>query len=213
MAKTYSAQQVAKEAMLRYAAGATINKDDIDTVRKALERICKKIMIYSGDSEGGQRYINLWEKATTKNGKATRYIFTERDKELAISSYEMIKYLSQWQNSESVYPSAVDIMNNIEEAERQNNIARQYVEEKSSEEGTVQNEEEFGVSGRDLRSAKLMMMVEALFLQYFTPIDMVKLEEDLELYKLGAGGTSTPETVAAEKRLMDFLNYCTPKKA
>lgn len=201
--RKYSTLQIANDVILRYSEGKlSVPTGEADRIRKVLERICKQT-IATGRT-------TLWEKSTVKTGKAIRHEFSEHEKEMLMQSPELLKYLL---SHERDYPKAKELLENIEEAERQNNIARQYVEEKSSEEGAVQNEEEFGVSGRDLRSAKLMMMVEALFLQYFTPIDMTKLEEDLELYKLGAGGTSTPETVAAEKRLMDFLNYCTPKKA
>lgn len=70
----------------------------------------------------------------------------------------------------------------------------------------------YAVTHQELKEKKFEMMIEALFLKFFTPIDEEKLRDDMELRNMGGGMDNTPETYAAYLRLQDPKNYYSEKE-
>lgn len=56
------------------------------------------------------------------------------------------------------------------------------------------------ISSEEMHEKKIEIMLEALFLKHFTPIDMKTLEKDWTLLRSLQPGENTPETIETQKR-------------
>ena len=68
------------------------------------------------------------------------------------------------------------------------------------------------ISDAELQNKKLMLMVEALYLQQFEPIDEEELRSDMRLAGMWQGDDVTPDCVLAKMRLKQgSKRYCKPR--
>lgn len=179
-------------------------KDDeffINTFDKKLMAICQKIYT----TKDGK---NLWEKSTIrkKGAKKNSHIFFPNDKEKIVNSPELREYLSKRTTNETLRQTMRDEL----EAENENEVYRKMIESGEMDEiqESLQKEpiiefvlsEEFDQKLRDI-------MLEAIFLKFFTPINKTLLKSDMEMVRIVPFGEDTKETIQARRRLTDPKNY------
>lgn len=174
--------------------------------RKTVENYCKKIKVGNGESE-----TTLFEKSKIDpNRRKSRHLLYEEDKTALLLNKEFAHALEM----SSTDPNFVT--NRIEEKlgyaiANQNfleDLSHFDVEEYIQE---LKDYAQYAVSEQELKRIKFEMMIEALFLEHFTPIDEKKLREDMELRNMGGGMDNTPETFEAAKRLEKPTNYYSRK--
>lgn len=179
------------------------------------------------DKEGAQyrairtkirrRFPTLWQQTAiskpSKQGgeeRISEHSFSNAQRILIMSDKELIEWLihqyilddvakvKAWEAWESEYQA-------ISEAATLNEKRRKLSEDFDPE---IQDEDGFYISQDELKQTELYMMVEALFLQRFTPIDEEALIDDLLAMKEAPFVDCGEEHILAEQRLKHPLgNY------
>lgn len=159
-----------------------------------------------------RRFPELWQQtAKKKSSGQSEHRFTNAQKASIISDKELIDWLIEyyvfgndekaraWEAWESEYQA-------MSEAATVNEKRQKLLEDFDPE--TQDDEDGFYVSPDELKQTELYMMVEALFLQRFTPIDEEALADDLLTIKEAPFVDCGEEHILAEQRLKHPLgNY------
>ena len=199
---TYTLSDIMDDLLREYFV---VNEGDTDALRKAVQRVCEKISI------GG---VDLWKKSTKyKDGaKKPYHEFDEYERDLILTSPQIHRYVYR-HKSPKEQPE-------YDEAEKQAKMESK-AEQQALESGKViadlqeaenENPDPVYISDAELQNKKLMLMVEALYLQQFEPIDEEELLDDMRLAGMWQGDDVTPESVLAKIRLRQgSKRYCRPK--
>lgn len=192
-----------------------------DSLRKKIQEVCEQIP--SKDEKG--KISNLW-KTSNDGKKGSNHYFTETEKREIMKCpvllnffrdqyKKMVKEYGEIEGSDGdragVDESAYNFMCRFreiqlfgEQAEEANQANREYFTSRGygDDPGMI-----FHPSEEELKQKKLEIMVEALFLRYYTPVDEEKLENDMTLARMGGGDDNTPETLKAYRSLKNGANY------
>lgn len=186
-----------------------------ESLKKTIMSICKTIPVVQKGKD-----TDLFEKSKVylAGRKNPKHIFTKQEVEQLLSNHNLRKYIinNQAVNSEKLKQKFQQEIEEeekyIKAAEERNRANWELTELPTAEELGITDyhspEEERNYLGgdfytiEDVRREKLYMMVEALFLKYFTPIDEDLLFDDMNLYPYSSSTDSnfTPEEMKAFER-------------
>ena len=199
---TYTLSDIMDDLLREYFV---VNEGDTDALRKAIQRVCKKISV------GG---VDLWKKSTKyKDGaKKPYHEFDACERDLILSSPQIHSYVYRHKSPKE--------QAEYDEAEKQAKMESK-AEQQALESGKViadlqeaenENPDPVYISDAELQNKKLMLMVEALYLQQFEPINDEELRSDMRLAGMWQGSDVTPDCVLAKMRLKQgSRRYCRPK--
>lgn len=209
--KLYNTERLVSEIISKYELeNEPIVKANL---RRKIERICKGIILSVNGKE-----ISLWDKSRTvpDGHKKAEHFFTANETEYILNHHELKKYVV---NNLSLNSDKLREKLNKETEEKEKYIRAAKQRNAYNKKLTEQAEESvkydydpfskphYSVEGdfytqEQAHQEKLFMMVEALFLKYFTPIDEQQLFEDMNLYPYSAsdGTDFTPEEMEAFER-------------
>jgi len=194
--------------------GIEFTEEQSAALRKKLIVICKKIPAILTDEDGKSRASNLWEASVCPHGKRPDHYFTEREVTQVLNSAELDRYMKVYVLSNS--DQSIKYRELEKESEALNEKYPQFMAEDLEHALSMREagENPFSVSYQEARQKAFEIMLEALFLRYFTPIDIELLRSDMEISAVmqSVPDQYTPETLAACKRLMDYTNYYKPKE-
>ncbi len=198
---TYTISDIMDDLLREYYI---VNEGDTDALRKAIQRVCEKITIGK---------VNLWEKSTKyKDGaKKPYHEFDEYERDLILASPKIHSYVYRHKSPKE--------QTEYDEAEQQA-VAESEAEQQALESGKMiadlqeaedGNPDPLYISDTELQNKKLMLMVEALYLRDFEPIDDEELRSDMRLAGMWQGSDVTPDGVLAKMRLKQgSKRYCRP---
>lgn len=217
---SYDTRQLVDEIIRRFDLDKQLVKRE--SLKKTLMSICKTIPAVKRGQD-----TSLYEKSKVYiDGRSKpKHIFTAREVEQILNNYDLRKYIikNQAVNSDELQKK---FKQELAEEERYIKAAKE--RNKANKELTLlptaddvgdsdyhSPEEERNYLGgdfytlEDVRREKLYMMVEALFLKYFTPIDEDLLFDDMNLYPYSAstGDNFTPEEMKAFERFEKKAYY------
>ena len=203
MSKTiYTLSDIMDDLLREYFV---VNEGDTDALRKAVQRVCEKM-------PAGK--VNLWEKSTKyKDGaKKPYHEFNEHERDLILTSPQIHSYVYRHKSPKE--------QAEYDEAEKQAKMESESVQQ-ALESGEMivalkelenENHDPLYISDTELQSKKLMLMVEALYLQQFEPIDEEELRGDMRLAGMWQGSDVTPDCVLARLHLQQgSKHYCRAK--
>lgn len=189
------------------------------SIQIKVQDICKNIIVCDGQSEK-----DLWTKSKRlpEGKKKAEHVFNEREKDLIINHIELKKYIIKnlpLNSKELKEQLKIEIKEKAELSKAADELNRQNAEfdnlpnsdgiefEESTTEYVGYSEYEDYLdlsfySREDAHQEKMFMMIEALFLKHFTPIDEEILWKDMNAVPLLASTNTnfTPEIMAAIKR-------------
>lgn len=206
----YSKDEISHAALEKRQKMRDENKNRIELLCKVIKRRAMKISCDEGES--------LW-KATLKkepekkgSGKE-KHVFSIAQKCLLLEDIGLMRYLcdsSRFQDNEKIK----ELKKNTEEAGERNKEARRKLKCEEAEPWDLFDYYETSEEQRTLEL--ILVMVEALFLEKFEPIDKEMFFSDLEIGSNKYGDEYTPEIIAAEKRLRNgvkaYVKRRTPKE-
>lgn len=186
----YPLMQIVRELIKTHNLARYKNMED--TLRKKIEAVCEDISV--------GKDLNLWQVTDRRDeGKnKPKRLFTEREKYMLLNNDELQTFLRNNSSKKELF----------EQAEKWNQPPDiDYGED-------AEGYSYYGVSDTELRQMELDIMIEALFLRHFMPIDREQLLKDWELKRLtdGSMGSHTPESVEAVQRFQKRTCYYTEKK-
>lgn len=176
MNENISALEVASQFISKFGlSGPKIQ----DGIRKKIERVCQKIL-----STKDGRATNLWDASATEyaseeNGKKFyRHFFSEADVERMLQNKELLLYLYKRASEEGqkILQEKIDL---IAEAERRENEYHEYLANLDHDALRKSDELTLSVSAAQVREREMYIMLEALFLRHFTPLDREQLITDM----------------------------------
>lgn len=183
----YPLSAVMDKILIKYEIKSTPEK--LMRLRKAVERFCKE--------------TNIWDTHKIQRGKREDHFFAEEELRMIVYSQKIHDYVIK----NLLEPEQSKRIKRLEdEADKLTEIQQQAWTDMEMED-TLNSGYHTVVSPEEVRSKKLEIMIEALFLRYFTPVDMEKLKEDMEEVAYSDSGDIWPETIAAMERLADGRNY------
>lgn len=189
-----------------------IDKGCVD--RTLIIKKIKKICLQEPITQKGVT-SNLWECSNV--GKNKEHLFTNAEKEKIVTHYELCRYLLNcgFRSVKEKYKEETDekLKAIIEIHEK---IKKRIKDETQAltEPYDISNTVETFCSSEEVQRKKVDIMIEALFLKYFEPIDEDLLHGDMET-KIIVSGTNYSD-VNVEESLWRTDNpieaYCKPKK-
>lgn len=199
--ENYNAIAIAREIMQMYDLGKISAESVEDTLRHKVESICRKLTVIVENQQ-----IDLWTKSERMEGDRKRHYFSKEERNRIITSPELLEYLTK-----QLFDDATITAYNKakEEAEKAN---EQYEEIMSELQYSASEYIEVDVTDEDVKKKKFEMMIEAIFLKFFTPIDEKKLKRDMQMSYVPSGADITTDMLMARDRLTNGLNYYQPKK-
>lgn len=222
----YPLPRIVDELMAKYElTGPNDTEEQKKLVRENLYRAIKGICEKTPAEYGSRK--TLWEATKTpsspsKEGKSTkpRYKFTEKQKHQLLDSLELKKYLSARTRSDKCKKELEEDIQiyeqNTEEAKAQVAAAKEALknfdpDEQRKKDAEAAMLEGYQVTSDEAHRAKMEMMLEALYLQFFEPVDMDAWKADMNCVLTTEPTDQRAASVAASKRLQDISNYCKPK--
>ena len=203
MSKTiYTLSDIMSDLLQEYYI---VNEGDTDALRKAVQRVCEKI-------PAGK--TNLWQKSTKYKvgAKKPYHEFDAHERDLILSSPQIHSYVYRHKSpkEQAEYDDSEKQAATESEAEQQAlELGERIAELREFETG---NPDPLYISDAELQSKKLMLMVEALYLQHFEAINEEELLCDMRLAGMWQGSDVTPDCVLARMHLRQgSKRYCTPK--
>lgn len=183
-----------------------LNDGTIEKLKKKIKSICEDIKIETKGNDGQLIKTPLWQ--VSKRGQNSRgdHFFTYEELQMILASEALYDYI---QNNVRPIEYAERLKKDKELAEQWTTAARadsctKPFEIPSNLSATVHS----SVKEEDLEKKKFKIMIEALFLRYFTPVDMDLLRSDMELVDCDSGTDEyTPKFVAAYNRLKNNCGY------
>lgn len=176
-------------------------------IRDKIIRICESITVKLGDEK--TNLLDIINRPELKQGNAV-YYFNKDEKRCLIESDDLRKYLYKQCAVQKIgTPFTRAFVRDYENEEKDNadaelsNQRYEYLagtDEFDSYEGT-------DVSLIELKQKKSEIMLEALFLKFFEPVDEELLKRDMRARNKGGGNENTKEAIAAYERLKDNSNY------
>lgn len=215
--KQYSVTEILDEIIDSYQYS-----ESEGSLRKKIQEACEQIP--SADEHG--RVSNLWK---TSNGgkKGSNHYFTESEKSRILHSPVLTDFIRERYNeiekeiggftgsdddrkkcSEPVFNFMCRFWEKVvlkEQEEEANQANREYFDSPDYLKKTPGID--LSPTPGEIMQKKIEIMMEALFLRYFTPVDVEKLERDMILVRLDGGDDITAETLKAISRLKDGSNY------
>lgn len=215
--KQYSVTEILDEIIDSYQYS-----ESEGSLRKKIQEVCEQIP--SADEYG--RVSNLWE---TSNGgkKGASHYFTESEKSQILHSPVLTDFIRERYNkieteiggftcsdddrkkcSEPVFNFMCRFWEKVvlkEQAGEANQANREYFDSPAYLKKAPGID--LSPTPGEIMQKKIEIMMEALFLRYFTPVDVEKLERDMILERMGGGDDNTAETLKAISRLKDGSNY------
>lgn len=223
----YTLSEIVQELLKSYK---TVRPNDEANLRKKIEKLCRTIMV-------DERH-NLWEYSArdSKNEKKPRHFFTASERKGILLSSEIRSYVLKHISTEE-YKKFMEAKKKADELNKQ---AMEYEEYKQSQEEATWPEEltqaeydyakrlesymdstptpfwsdDIGkVNADDVKKKKLEMMLEALYLKFFEPIDEDALLRDMSDAIIPGDLLHTAESVIARDRLKaGAAYYCKEKQ-
>lgn len=212
----------------RYKLSADANTRN--NLKKKVESICKSI--YVSDTLDPKKIINMWDASRRQFPGRKRYdhAFSERDIGRILSNPDFKKYLLKQVNSD------LELFEKESEKHKELCKVKQQLEKEIEYEEALQKEADrdndytlhkdglpmdipmtddehtmlLGLHSReDAKKLKMEMMLEALFLKFFTPIDENMILHDLNYVASFDyfAGVTTPEALKIKKRLENKEYY------
>ena len=185
-----------------------------DTFKKTVENYCKKTkIVYSIPTNNGMlnKETNLFEcTKTNPEKKESAHLFNISHLETLLLNEEFRQNCLMKNTTDKEY---------VEERIKEE-LKHKIVSQERNEYEAIFNYADsmnntynpFFVSDDELKRKKFEMMIEALFLEHFNPIDEDKLREDMELRNIGQSEMDyRNDTFEATQRLKDATNYYTRK--
>ena len=186
--------------------------------KKTVENYCKKTNVgYHIPTENGMihKETNLFEctKTNPENEKSA-HVFNISHLETLLLNEEFCQNCLMKNTTDKEY-----VEERIKEELEHKIVSQERNENASIYEASINYAEikdnsynPFFVSDDELKRKKFEIMIEALFLEHFNPIDEDKLREDMELRNIGQSEMDyRSDTFQATKRLEDTTNYYTRK--
>lgn len=197
----YSLSDIMDELLSEYAS---IGQKDRDNLRKKIEKVCRGIKV--GDTD-------LWDKSAVlkEGGKKSRHKFSPDEKRRILISDELFKYVLKHKSSEEYeeYVEAEKAAAKAIEGERVFLESEGYGETMES----IPDGGHTRIDPKVLEEKKCYLMLEALYLKFFEPIDTDKLEADIVLRDMWNGLDITAQNMIAYKHLqLGSAYYCKEKK-
>lgn len=199
--RKYSLRRIIDELMTKYYPNDSVEfrQRTRETLRKKIKSIAKSTNING---------VCIWQRATVwpAGHKKEEHIFTSTEKMRLLESQELKNYLLK-----TAQPEIYQEQNRLQKkAEELNEEDRDYFDALADEQARTGalNDGIYGPTAEQIRVKKLEIMIEALFLEIFTPIDEEQLVADLTaVYVADGTGDHTPMDVAAMERLQNSANY------
>lgn len=189
------------------------------SIQIKVQDICKNIIVCNGQTEK-----DLWSKTKhlSEGKKKAEHIFNEKEKDLIVNHIELKKYIIKnlplnseelKEQLENEIKEKAELSKAADELNRQNtefdnlpdSDGIEFEESTTEYVGYTEYEDNIDLSfysREDAHQEKMFMMIEALFLKHFTPIDEELLWKDMNAVPLLASTNTnfTPEIMAAIKR-------------
>lgn len=198
--RKYYMREIVNELLQQYYLGENgidheYREKTRENLRKKIKKICEQNKVNG---------ITLWERATVLSAGREKedHIFTDSEKRWILHSSELQDYMLKRAKPEEY--------RRYQKAEELNQQDRDYFDALAEEQARTGalNDGIYGPTAEQIRAKKLEIMIEALFLEIFTPIDEEQLVADLTaVYVADGTGDHTPMDVAAMERLQDNRNY------
>lgn len=188
-------------------------RGDKKAIKMLVRRFCEKQYGLSGEDSQ-----NLWERSTIYEQKKTggqkehqSHLFTEEETDFLLNAeklaWSIIKTKVPPEQQEEAWAGWQERSGDRTEAARILEEQRRYLEEYDPDEDLSDEDDGFAVTEEELRAKKMEIMLEALFLRFFTPIDETLLKDDMLEMRYAPFTGITEETVKAERRLKTRKGY------
>lgn len=185
-------------------------------IRDTLFRTIKSICADLAADPGGKGKESLWKKTEITKGESSKpqHLFSAEDKQRLLESERLKNYLYKRCTQKEQLSRDTEEQRKYEQiAEAQNKAAIHAVDEIRAGEYVEELCEGVLVTSEELRQKKLELMIEALYLRYFEPIDEKKLREDMVVKNLVEGTNDhDADSERALERLKNHAAYCHPRK-
>lgn len=201
--KFFSLTAIMDELLNEYAS---VGPNDKDNLRKKIEKVCRGITVEGED---------LWTKSAVPRGGKTRHQFTQYQKSLIINSEELIMYILERKSPEKFkeYNEAMEELRKVTKAEREMRESEHYIEDMESDTREAEEDREHNpVKLMDVNIKKYCLMLEALYLKFFEPIDLDELYADM-VSSAVTTDNATVKAIISDKHLkLGPAYYCKEKK-
>lgn len=169
-------------------------KAEKKAIKAAILRFCNKPQVVEAVG-------NLLEKSAvyTPDGTMKQHLFTEDEWEFLMTSQELVFGLIKNRVSDNQKEEIKAAW--LEQNENKIEAARARAEQWRFDPVEDGPDDDFFVTDEELRRMKMEIMIEALFLRCFTPIDEDQLRADMREMKMAPWTEITEQTVEARKRL------------
>ena len=192
----YTTKEILDELIEKYS----LDENSRDALRKKITSICKQI-----DVGEGKKMTNLWDKAKHlgKGKKKPEHWFTENEKQRIYNSPSFKTYMSKICTTDEQKKKFENEVENERQAEQANQKEREYWETFDPKE--FDNDyTHHGVTKEEVKQKKLEIMLEAVFLKFYEPIDEDLLESDMNTEYLT---DYSADRIASKKRLEKNAYY------
>lgn len=218
---------VVKRLEIKY--GIQFDDREKDTFRDKFRKVCRMIPTEAIDKKGLPFMTNLWTASVVKHGERKDHYFLEHEVSRVLNSPELDRYIQnqfmtiikgkergtkgkEYKELEETADewNKTSIQARIEEIELIEKI-RQEINQPEYE--TLKKTPL--VTRDDAKRQALEIMIEAIFLRFYEPIDMELLWHDMELRGVVNDQPNgySPEAVRDLKRLKyPVEKYCTPRE-
>lgn len=199
-----------------------IDENEQNSLIKKLKSISKMIPAKTTDQNGESIMTNLFEASVCLQGERPDHYFTEHEVTLLINHPELNKYIKKNLLLDETKKAEYEEFE--KKAKSWNQKYFKYREEDLEytikmrelyEQGYPYGEDPNFVPYERARRKALEIMLEALFLRYFEPIDIENLRKDMEIRSSmdDAEGEYTVEMAVVYSRLENPMeSYCKPRK-
>lgn len=185
-------------------------------IRDTLFRTIKSICTDLAADPGSKSKESLWKKTEITRGESSKpqHLFSAEDKQRLLESERLKNYLYKRCTQKEQLSRDTEEQRKYEQiAEAQNKAAIRAVDEIRAGEYVEELCEGVLVTSEELRKKKLELMIEALYLRYFEPIDEEMLRKDMVIKNLVEGTSDhDADSERALGRLENHTAYCHPRK-
>lgn len=180
-----------------------LSESERGKLRKKIISIFKKTPSTRENEDGG--YRNLFEASIRPTGERKDHFFSPDEVKSLLGLSELQDYITE--NFILDVQKSEELARDKASAEKQNRDAIRAAQEMLDEKG-IEDYDGIVTSSQELRLKKLEIMIEALFLRHFTPIDEELLRNDMTINSMVAGTSDhTAKTVRACNRLKNHAYY------
>lgn len=186
-----------------------LSESERGKLRKKIISIFKKTPSTRESENGG--YRNLFEASIRPTGERKDHFFSLDEVKSLLDLSELQDYITE--NFILDLQKSEELARDKASAEKQNRDAIRAVDEIRAGEYEDELCEAVLVTSEELRQKKLELMIEALYLRYFEPIDEEMLRKDMVIKNLVEGTSDhDADSERALERLKNHTAYCHPRK-